>query len=89
MSMYQEPSGSPPGGCRETLLLTRIAFGVLLPPLLAIAAVMVLLIVGFVLFTTHPLLGLLPLIPLGAALAWIAKRDRDNPRDPGDHDLPF
>ena len=87
--MYQEPSGGEPGGCRETLLLTRIAFGVLIPPLLAIAAVLVLLIAGFVLFTTHPLLGLLPLIPVAAALVWVARRDMGNDEDDlDDLDLP-
>ena len=87
--MYEEPRGGEPGGCRETLLLTRIAFGVLIPPLLAIGAVLVLLIAGFVLFTTHPLLGLLPLIPIAAGLVWIARRERDDDRNLDDLDLPY
>ena len=86
--MYEEPAGGEPGGCRETLLLTRIAFSVLIPPLLAVGGVLVLLIACFVLFTTHPLLGLLPLIPLAAALVWIARRERDDDRDLDDLDLP-
>ncbi len=86
--MYEQNSGPEPGGCRETLLLTRIAFGVLIPPLLAVGAVLVLLIAGFVLFTTHPLLGLLPLIPIAAGLFWIARRERNDDRDLDDLDLP-
>lgn len=87
--MYEQNSGPEPGGCRETLLLTRIAFGVLIPPLLAVGAVLVLLIAGFVLFTTHPLLGLLPLIPIAAGLVWIARRERDDDRDLDDLDPRF
>ena len=87
--MYEQDSGPEPGGCRETLLLTRIAFGVLIPPLLAVAAVLVLLIAGFLLFTTHPLLGLLPLIPIAAGLVWIARRERDDDRDLDDLDPRF
>ncbi|MYB40868.1 MAG: hypothetical protein F4X76_01490 [Chloroflexi bacterium] len=86
--MCEQDSGPEPGGCRETLLLTRIAFGVLIPPLLAVGAVLVLLIAGFVLFTTHPLLGLLPLIPIAAGLVWLARRERDEDRDLDDFDLP-
>ena len=89
MGMYEEPAGGEPGGCRETLLLTRIAFGVLIPPLLAIAAVLALLIVGFMLFTRHPLLALLPLIPIAAGLVWIARRERGDDRDLDDLDLPY
>ena len=87
--MYEQQSGPEPGGCRDTLLLTRIAFSVLIPPLLAIAAVLVLILAAFLLFTTHPLLGLLPLIPIAAALVWIARRDRRNERDRDDSNLPY
>ena len=69
-------------------MLTRVAFSVLIPPLAAIAAVLVLVIVGFVLFTTHPLLVLLPLIPVAGALVWIARRDRANNRGLDDLDRP-
>ncbi len=86
--MYEQQSGPEPGGCRDTLLLTRIAFSVLIPPLLAVAGVLVLVLAAFLLFTTHPLLGLLPLIPIAGALVWIARRDRNNDRDRDDFDLP-
>ncbi len=87
--MYEQQSGPEPGGCRDTLLLTRIAFSVLIPPLLAIAGVLVLILAAFLLFTTHPLLGLLPLIPIAGALVWIARRDRRNERDRDDSNLPY
>ena len=88
--MYEQQSGPEPGGCRETLLLTRIAFEVLIPPLLAVGAVLVLLIAGFVLFTTHPLLGLLPLIPIAGGFVWLVRRDRASAdRDRDDLDSPF
>lgn len=82
MAMYEPQSGAEPGGCRETLLLIRIAFSVLLPPLAAIAGVVVLVIVFFMLFSVHPLFGLLPFVLIGAGLYWLARRERS--RDPED-----
>jgi hypothetical protein len=83
--MYEQQSGPEPGGCRETLLLIRIAFSVLLPPMLAIAGVVVLIVVFFMLFAVHPLFGLLPFVLIGGGLYWLARRERS--RDPDFDDL--
>ena len=72
--MY-EPQRQP-GGCREALLLTRIAFAVLLPVLGAILGAILLVFLFFVLFTRHPALGLIPVGIVAALLALVAIRDR-------------
>ena len=74
--MYESPPGPEPGGCRETLLLTRIAFSVVVPVLLAVVGAMLLVILAFALFARHPLLVLLPLAILAAALWLLARRER-------------
>ena len=63
-------------GCRDVLVLTRVAFAVLLPPLLAIVIALMLLIAAFALLTVHPALSLLPLLPLVLAVVWLVRRDR-------------
>ena len=72
--MY-EPQRQP-GGCCEALLLTRIAFTVLLPVLGAILGAILLVFLFFMLFTRHPALGLIPVGIVAALLAWVAIRDR-------------
>ena len=74
--MYQEPRQFEAGGCGETLLLIRIAFGILLPILGAIAGAIFLVFLFFVLFDQHPLLGLIPIGILAAAVLALVIRDR-------------
>lgn len=74
--MYQEPRQIEPGGCTETLLLIRIAFGILLPVVGAIAGVIVLVFLFFLLLGRHPLLALIPVGILAAVLLAIVIRDR-------------
>ena len=73
--MYERQEQQP-GGCRETLLLTRIAFAVLLPALAAIMGAILLVFLFFLLFTRHPALGLIPVGIVAALLALLAMRDR-------------
>ncbi len=82
--MY-ESRGPEPGGCRETLLLIRVAFSVIIPPLLAVMGVIVLLFVFFLLFSRHPLLGLLPVLVVVGALYLLSRYERS--RDPDLDDL--
>ncbi len=65
-----------PGGCREVFVMTRIAFEVILPPIAAIAAVLFLLVAALFLLAVHPVLALIPLIPVAGAVLWIIRRDR-------------
>ncbi len=73
--MYERREQQP-GGCRETLLLIRIAFAVLLPALGAILGAIMLVFLVFMLFSRHPALGLIPVGIVAALLAWLAIRDR-------------
>ena len=78
--MY-ESQGPEPGGCRETLLLTRVAFSVIIPPLLAVVGVVVLVFVFFLLFSWHPLLGLLPIVLVAGGLYLLARYERSHDPD--------
>ena len=57
-------------------MMTRIAYEVLLPPIAVMLGVMAIAFASFFLLTVHPLLALIPLLPVAAAIAWIARRDR-------------
>ena len=64
------------GGCREAWLLTRIAYGVLLPPLFVMVSVLTLIIGSFFLLAVHPALSLIPLTPIAAGAVWMIRRDQ-------------
>ena len=68
--------GDEPGGCREALMMTRIAYSVLLPPIAVMMGVIAIAFAAIFLLTIHPLLALIPLLPVVAAIAWIVRRDR-------------
>jgi hypothetical protein len=68
--------GPDVGGCREAFLLTRIAYGVLLPPLFVIVGTMSLIIGSFFLISVNPLLSLVALTPIAAGAVWMIRRDR-------------
>jgi Flp pilus assembly protein TadB len=82
-SMYEQEQ--QPGGCRETLLLTRIAFQILAPGLLAIAGVILLVVFLFAALATHPALALIPVGLFGFALYGVylldKRRERERHRD--------
>ena len=67
VGMY-ETQEQAPGGCREVLLLTRIAFQILLPAILALMGVMLLVLFLFYALATHPALALIPIGIAAAAL---------------------
>jgi hypothetical protein len=68
---------SDEGGCRESLLVTRIAFEILLPPIGAIIAVLVLLVGSVLLLTSdYPALAILTVLPIVAGFVWIVRRDK-------------
>ena len=66
--MYDEPPGDDRPGCRETLILTRAAFAVVIPVVVAMIAVLSLVMVALLLFVTRPLLALLPVAALIAGI---------------------
>ena len=71
-----------PGGCGETWLLTRIAFQIIAPGLLAIAGVLLLVLFFFMALAAHPALALIPLALLGLVLfgIWLWDRRRGGDR---------
>ena len=73
--MY-EPSRDERPGCRETVILTRAAFAVIVPVLLVMLAVLTLVMVALLLFVTHPLLALLPVAALIGGVVLIARWER-------------
>lgn len=80
--MYEPPRQEEPGGCRETWLLTRAAFAVLLPPLLALAGILGALVAVLILLTVHPALALLPIAAVAAAVYLFARWERGRFRPP-------
>ena len=79
-SMY-EPQEQAPGGCREVLLLSRIAFQVLLPVVAALAGVLLLVLFLFYALATHPALALIPVGLFAAILYGIYLFDKRGHRE--------
>ncbi len=80
--MYEPPREEEPSGCRDTLVLTRAAFAVLLPPLLAIIAVLGAVSVAVALLSVHPALALLPIAVLAVGVYLFARWERGRFRPP-------
>lgn len=86
--MY-EPQEQQPGGCREVLLLTRLAFQILLPGLAALVAVLLLVLFLFYALSTEPILALIPVGIFAAILFgiyWLDKRRHGDQLDDLDGD---
>ena len=75
--MYEPPTQEV-GGCRETLLLVRIAFQILMPPILAIMGLIVIVVLTFALLARHPLLALIPVSIFAFGLYLLIRWDRGN-----------
>ncbi|HEY8491227.1 MAG TPA: hypothetical protein VIO14_09560 [Dehalococcoidia bacterium] len=81
--MYHEPQRQQePSGCMDALILTRVVFGILFWPLVIMLAVLGAVLLVFTLLFTDPLLGLLALLGLAAAVAAFAWWDRRRVRPP-------
>lgn len=82
LEMYQVSNDDERPGCRDTWVLTRAVFAILLPPLFAIVFVLVMLVVTIVLFAEHRALALIPIAVFGLALAAFAYWERKRFRPP-------
>ena len=71
--MYYPQQQKEPSGCMETLLITRIVFGMLLVPFLMILAAILAVVVSFWALTVHPLLALGIVMLCGAVFVAIVK----------------
>ena len=81
--MYgHEPPREERPGCRETLILTRAAFAVLIPIFAAMVAVLVLVMTLLLLLLTNPILALIPLALLAGGLFAFARWERGRHRPP-------
>ncbi len=79
--MYEPPRQDERPGCRETWLLTRATFGVLLPFVFVLIGVLIALVAAVSLLTVHPLLALVPILLVVAALYLVLRRERSRPPD--------
>ncbi len=73
---YEPPNPARAGGCRDTLTIIRVAFEVLAPIVGAGIGALAYIALTFWLFTVSVPLGLVPIVAAGAAVAWVARRDR-------------
>ena len=79
--MYQRPK--PPSLWTEVWTLTRIVYGILFWPLLAILAVILAMFGIFVLFTIHPAFALLAILAIAAVIGALAWWEGRRVRPPG------
>lgn len=81
MGFYYGPSSAPepekePGGCMEALILTRAAFAALAIPLAVLVGAIGAIVLLFVTFSIHWLLGLLYLGLIVAGIVVYARWER-------------
>lgn len=84
MVYYEQrpPRQEEPPGCLETLLITRIVFGILLVPLLVLGLVLADLFLIFWLYTTYAPLALIPVALTAVAIWLFARWERSRFRPP-------
>lgn len=85
MAFYQGPSQPPeeePRGCRDVLILTRAAFGVLLVPLGILVGALLALVLIIYLFSRFWLLGVGGLAVVGFGIYLYARWEQHHFRGP-------
>lgn len=80
--MYEPPRQEDAPGCRDTLVLTRAVFAVILLPVLALIVLLGVLGGALFLFSIHPALALLPVAAIVVAIFLFAQWERRNIRPP-------
>ena len=80
-AMYQPPK--PPSLWSEFWTLSRIVYGILFWPLLALFAVLLTVFGVFVLYTIHPAFALLAILAIAAVIAVLAWWESHRIRPPG------
>lgn len=80
--MYEPPSRDQRPGCRETWLLTRATFAIIIPALAAMIAVMAAIVGTIVLVSIHPALALVSVAAAAVAIALYARWERGRFRPP-------
>ena len=80
-TMYQQRK--PPSLWTEVWTLTRIVYGILFWPLLALLAVILAMFGVFILYTIHPAFALLAILAVAAVIGALAWRESRRVRPPG------
>lgn len=79
---YEPPEPTKVGGCRDTLVIIRVAFEVITPIALAGLAALGYIALTFWLFVAvSKLAGAVPIVLVILAIVWLARRDRRSLRD--------
>lgn len=71
--MYYPQQQKEPSGCMETLLITRIVFGMLMVPFLMILAAIAAVVLAFYALTVHPLLAIVVVAICGGIFIGVVK----------------
>jgi hypothetical protein len=79
--MYQPPK--PPSLWTEVWTLTRIVYGILFWPLLALLAIILAVFGVFILYTIHPAFALLAVLAIAAVIGALAWWESRRVRPPG------
>ncbi|MSP21611.1 MAG: hypothetical protein EXR66_01065 [Dehalococcoidia bacterium] len=79
---YEPPEPTKVGGCRDTLIIIRVAFEVILPVAGAGLGALAYIALTFWLFAAVSVwAGLVPIALVALAFVWLAARDRRSLRD--------
>lgn len=73
---YEPPKNDPAGSWREVLVMIRVVFEVLLPPLAILFGTLAMLILLVMALFTQPWLALIPAGVLGLGVWFLIRRDR-------------
>jgi Flp pilus assembly protein TadB len=73
---YRPPDPNPEGSWREALIMIRVVFEVLAPPLAILFGTLATLILLVMALFTNPLLALIPAGILGLGVWYLVRRDR-------------
>ena len=80
--MYEPAPQEERPGCRDTWLITRAVFSVILPPVAAIIMIVAALGVALILFSVHPALALLPVAGIAVGILLFARWEQSRYRGP-------
>ncbi len=80
--MYVPPSDDRPG-CRDTLVISRRVFSIVIPPVAIMLAVLLLVLSTIATFTVSPPWALIPLALLVLLLVLVVRWDRGRPSGDG------
>ena len=86
--VYHPPPPSEPNGCIQTLVISRMIFMILLVPVVLIIGVLFAVMMIFLAYSRHPVLGLVVISIVGTGVYGLVRLERhrierDHPEDNG------